>query len=232
MVLTGHANGMVTINVHEADDPYREQVRKEMKEAYRTLLGHFRHEVGHYFWDRLIRDTPWVGAFRALFGDERKDYAQAAKRHYEKGPPSDWPRTHVSAYATMHPWEDWAETWSHYLHMFDTLDTGRAHSLVVQPRPEQAIAARSVKLRELHDRDFDSVIDAWITVTLTLNNLNRSMGLPDPYPFVLSAQAIEKLNFVHDLVNRWRDAKPARASVPWPEKLDAPSRVREKYDPA
>ncbi|HEX5658700.1 MAG TPA: putative zinc-binding peptidase [Polyangiales bacterium] len=231
MVLTGHANGMVTINVNEADDPYREQVRKEMKEAYRTLLGHFRHEVGHYYWDRLIRDTEWLGPFRALFGDERQDYAEAAKRHYEKGPPPDWSRKHVSAYATMHPWEDWAETWSHYLHMFDTLDTGRAHSLVVQQRPEQALASPRVNLRELHDRDFPRVIDAWIKVTLTLNSLNRSMGLADPYPFILSAQAIKKLNFVHDVIDRWRLAKPDRKSVPWPDKVDAPARVIEKYEP-
>src|SRR5262249_1065537 len=120
---TGHRGGVITINVAEADDPSREAMRRDMGEAYRTLLGHFRHEVGHYCWARLRRGGAALGPFRALFGDERADYDQARTRHYADGPPPDWPSAFVSAYASMHPWEDWAETFAHYLHMVDTLET-------------------------------------------------------------------------------------------------------------
>ncbi|MDB4976814.1 MAG: hypothetical protein JWN48_5155 [Myxococcaceae bacterium] len=216
MIFTGHANGMVTINIHEADDPYREQMRKEMGEAYRTLLGHFRHEVGHYYWDRLVRDTPWHMPFRALFGDERLDYAAAARRHYESGAKPGWERSYVSAYATMHPWEDWAETWSHYLHMVDTLDTAKAYSLALRPMPQGGKPGRSVRVRTLHLQDFASVISGWVALTLALNSLNRSMGLADPYPFVLSERAVMKLRFVHDVMEHWRSEELDDVLAQWP----------------
>src|SRR5581483_11135028 len=116
-VLTGHANGLITLNVEEADDSKREKIRHEMHEPYRTLLGHFRHEIGHYYWDRLVFDTPWLEKFRELYGDERQDYAAALKRNYQQGPPSNWADHHITAYASVHPWEDWAESWAHYLHV-------------------------------------------------------------------------------------------------------------------
>src|SRR5262249_7112200 len=122
-ILTGHANGVITINVAEADDAERERQRLAMHEPYRTLLGHFRHEVGHYYWDRLIRDSSHMARFRELCGDERDDYGAALRKHYETGPPADWQTKFVSSYASSHPWEDWAETWAHYLHLADTLET-------------------------------------------------------------------------------------------------------------
>jgi len=231
MVLTGHANGIVTINVNEADDPYREQVRKEMGEAYRTLLGHVRHEVGHYYWDRLVRGTPWHSPFRVLFGDERLDYAKAATRHYQRGAPSDWQRSHVSAYATMHPWEDWAETWSHYLHMFDTLDTARAYSLTLQPRPTGAEPGWELSVRSLDLKDAAGVVNAWVSLTTALNSLNRSMGLADPYPFVLSERAVLKLRFVHDVIEHWsRHDQLDEVVARWPTWVEAPAPVIEPND--
>jgi hypothetical protein len=227
MVLTGHANGIVTINVNEADDPYREQVRKEMGEAYRTLLGHVRHEVGHYYWDRLVRGTPWHSPFRALFGDERLDYAAAAERHYQRGAPSDWQRSHVSAYATMHPWEDWAETWSHYLHMVDTLDTARAYGLTLQPRPNGGEPGWKLRVRSLDLQDAASLINAWVSLTTALNSLNRSMGLADPYPFVLSERAVLKLRFVHDVIEHWRNESLDEVLTRWPAWVEAPLPVVE-----
>ena len=217
-VFTGHANGHITININEADDPFRERVRKDMGEAYRTLLGHFRHEVGHYYWDRLVRDTPWIEHYRALFGDERADYGEALKRHYEQGPPPEWGLSYVSAYATMHPWEDWAETWAHYLHMVDTLGTARAYGMVLRPKPQGGAAEPAVAARALDFEDFDDLLAGWIPLTLALNGLNRSMGLADPYPFVLSDKAVEKLRFVHDVVEHW-NASPkamAKALKRWP----------------
>ncbi len=129
VVMTGHAQGIITLNIEEADDAQREHIRTQMREPYRTLLGHLRHEVGHYYWDRLIAGTPWHEPYREVFGDEREDYAAALRHHYEMGPAPDWALRHVSAYASTHPWEDWAETWAHYLHMVDTLDTAMSFGL-------------------------------------------------------------------------------------------------------
>lgn len=208
-VFTGHSDGLITINIAEADDPFREKLRKDLGESYRTVLGHFRHEIGHYYWDRLIKGTPWLPAYRALFGDESIDYAEAVKRHYEQGAPANWPEHYVSAYATMHPWEDWAETWAHYLHITDTLETARSYGLVLKPRPiGRALFNLAVSARAIDVQDFDGLIAGWVPVTIALNSLNRSMGLVDPYPFVLCADVIEKLRFVHDVVNLW--AAPER----------------------
>lgn len=212
-VFTGHADGLITINTAEADDPFREQIRKEMDEAYRTLLGHMRHEVGHYYWDHLIRDSEWLEPWRALFGDERADYAGAMQRHYKEGAPADWALRFVSAYATMHPWEDWAETWAHYLHMVDTLGTARAHGVVLRAKAVGGAAAPTLAARRLDFEEFDDLIAGWVPLTLALNSLNRSMGLADPYPFVLSKTGITKLRFVHDVITYWQAIPSALEQV-------------------
>jgi hypothetical protein len=202
-VLTGHDDGHITLNIAEADNPGREKLREQLGEAYRTLLGHFRHEIGHYYWDVLIRDTERLGPFRDLFGDPSKDYAAELERHYKQGPPPDWRISFVSTYATMHPWEDWAETWAHYLHIVDTLTTARSYGMALRPVPVGASKTpRGLTLmaRNLDFDDFDDLIAGWVPLTLALNSLNRAMGLPDLYPFVLSERAIKKLRFVHDVI--------------------------------
>ncbi len=197
-VMTGHADGLITINLSEADDAMREQIRVEMHEPYRTLLGHFRHEIGHYYFDRLVSNTSWIDAFRACFGDERVDYQTALHAHYANGVSSGWESTYVSEYAAMHPWEDWAETWAHYLHIVDTLDTATACELVLAPD--------HVNLPELSDHtavteaSFDNLMQRWFSLTYVLNSLNRSMGMQDAYPFVLAPTVITKLRFVHDVI--------------------------------
>jgi len=200
--LTGHDDGVITVNIAEADDTERERRRVQLHEPYRTLLGHFRHEIGHYFWDRLVRDSPQIEAFRALFGDERADYAQALKDHYSNtNPTTDWQQNFVSAYAATHPWEDWAETWAHYLHITDTLETAAACGLSLRPANDNEPALEQIRLQASNRPvDFDQLIADWFPVAYVLNNLNRGMGLPDAYPFVLSAPAIEKLRFVHDVI--------------------------------
>jgi hypothetical protein len=200
-VLTGHDNGVITINVAEADDAEREKRRMQMHEPYRTLLGHFRHEVGHYYWDRLIKDGEWIAGFRDRFGDEREDYGQALQRHYNQGAPADWPDRFISSYASSHPWEDWAETWAHYLHMTDTIQMATACGLSLRPRhsDEPALKANPV-MRGCRPESFDRLIESWFPLTYVLNNLNRGLGVPDGYPFVLSSSAIEKLRFVHEVV--------------------------------
>ena len=199
-VLTGHCDGLVTINVSEADAPAREQARVQLGERYRTLLGHFRHESGHYYWDRLVKDSTWLAGFRALFGDEQQDYAAAVDRHYAT-PKLDWANEFVSAYSTMHPWEDWAETWAHYLHMVDTLETAQSYGLALRPNPIGGATSEIVSARRVHFDDFEDLIAAWVPLTVALNSLNRSMGLPDLYPFVLADRVIAKLRFVHRVVD-------------------------------
>jgi hypothetical protein len=204
-VMTGHKDGIITLNLAEADTPFREEVRERMGEAYRTLLGHFRHEIGHYYWDRLVRGTAHIEGFRALFGDERTSYEAALKHHYDAGSPADWQLNYVSAYASMHPWEDWAESWAHYLHMVETLGTARSYGLALQPDPiGRPSASKALKLstRRLDFEDFDDLLAGWVPLTVAMNSLNRSMGLPDLYPFVLSDRATRKLRFVHDVVEK------------------------------
>jgi hypothetical protein len=200
-VLTGHSGGTITVNVAEADDAERERRRKAMDEPYRTLVGHFRHEIGHYYWDLFVRDTVILDGFRRLFGDERTRYADALARHHERGAPGDWESSFVSAYASAHPWEDWAETWAHYLHMNDSLETANACGLSLRPkRTGEPTLSPDFDAVGGPAPSFDALIGRWFPLTYVLNNLNRGMGLPDAYPFVLSPPAVEKLRFVHGVI--------------------------------
>lgn len=198
--LTGHSSGVITINVAEADDAEREKRRMAVHEPYRTLLGHFRHEVGHYYWDRLIRDGNQQVQFRDMFGDERQDYAQALERHYRQGPSGDWSASFVSAYASAHPWEDWAETWAHYLHMTDTLEMASDCGLALRPaRSDMPTTRPQFSLRTAASTPFEAIVNDWLAVSYILNNLSRGLGQKDLYPFVLADKAIAKLGFVHRL---------------------------------
>jgi len=202
-VLTGHVDGVITVNIAEADDAERERRRTTMLEPYRTLLGHMRHESGHYYWDRLIRDTSELEEFRSLFGDERVDYAESLKTHYERGAPADWQTRFVSAYSSSHPWEDWAETWAHYLHMVDTLETAAACGLSLKPhRLDEPALPETPQPVSPQPAAFERLIDSWFPLTYVLNNLNRGLGLIDAYPFVLSPAAVAKLCFVDAVAGR------------------------------
>jgi len=207
-ILTGHDNGLITLNVAEADSAERERRRIAMGENYRTLLGHFRHELGHYYWDRLVRDdADWLARFRDLFGDETFDYEQALRNHYGNGAPPDWQSRHISAYAASHPWEDWAESWAHYLHITDTLE-------MVQSLGMQLGQIETVDDNTLAHDDrggdsaggtssqdtFATILERWLVLSEASNSINRCMGLPDLYPFVISDPAAAKLRFVHELL--------------------------------
>lgn len=209
-VMTGHANGVITLNVAEADDAERVRRRVALHEPYRTLLGHLRHESGHYYWEGLVRDGGRLERFRAMFGDETQDYAQALARYYASGGggAAGWEAKYVSAYATSHPWEDWAETWAHYLHMVDLLETAASyHASVARPGEDEA--------REMRDpfapdgEDFDRMVASWVPLTLLVNSLNRSLGHEDAYPFALSPASLEKLRFVHEAIRQARLTRPA-----------------------
>lgn len=204
-VTTGHDDGVITVDLAEGDDAHRERTRHELGEPYRTLLGHLRHEVGHHYWVVLVDRAGRHDEFRALFGDERDDYRAALERHYATGPTPGWEEDYVSAYATAHPWEDWAETFAHYLHVRDTLQTAAAFGVIVtgpatsdrRGVDPDLIAAPA---NALADQDLQPLLTEWFPLTYALNALNRSMGRDDLYPFVLSPKAVAKLAFVHDLV--------------------------------
>jgi hypothetical protein len=201
-VLTGHLSGVITVNVAEADDAERVRRRVELNEPYRTLLGHFRHEIGHYYWERLINGTDRLDAFRGLFGDERADYDGALARHYREGAPAGWQNGFVSAYATMHPWEDWAETWAHYLHMVDTLEIAAACGISIEPPRKDEPTLIDVPNPAADSRvSFDRMMQSWGVITYVMNNLNRGLGIDDAYPFVLSARSEEKLRMVHQTIS-------------------------------
>lgn len=208
-VLTGHDDGVITLNIEEADDVTREQMRTSMREPYRTLVGHFRHEVGHYYWDRLVAQTHWLDKYRALFGDERADYQAALKKNYEQGPEPGWPKRFVSAYASVHPWEDWAETWAHYMHMVDTLGTATSFGLHPETiaMPFDCFGAEAACDADGNTEDcerFLALLNSWLKLTAVMNELCRSMGQPDFYPFALPRAAVAKLHFVHKVVSERR----------------------------
>jgi hypothetical protein len=188
-VTTGHADGTITLDLAESDDAHRERMRIEMGEPYRTVLGHLRHEIGHYYWPILADDDDKRARARELFGDDTADYQAALQRHYEQGPPADWEQEYVSAYATMHPMEDWAETFAHYLHIRDTLQTADAYEVRVDGQPAPG------------DDGMPAMLDAWLPLARALNALNRSMGRDDLYPFVLAPPVMAKLAMVHELVD-------------------------------
>jgi len=215
-VMIGHADGVITLDIQEADDAHREAVRDSLREPYRTVLGHLRHESGHYYWDRLVANSRWLTPYRQLFGDERADYAAALQRHHHgQGPAVDWPQSFVSAYASAHPWEDWAETWAHHLHIIDTLDTAlsfgldaSASGLLHDPFRRQTLRRGGVPAKASEDTEFLGWINAWVELTAVLNELSRSMGERDFYPFVLSAPAVAKLHLVHRIVNACASPAP------------------------
>ncbi len=208
-VITGHGNGFITVNAMEADDAFREQNRAALHEPYRTLLGHLRHEIGHYFWDRLVAGTPWVDAFRSLFGDERADYQAALQKHYVQGAAPDWRARHISAYASSHPWEDWAETWAHYLHLRDAMNSAESFGLTAEDvewhaQPFTADALWDAK--RAGAAEYLKLINDWLRITSVLNELSDSMGQAPFYPFTLAAPVVAKLQLVHEVIAQARSS--------------------------
>jgi hypothetical protein len=212
-VITGHDSGVITLNIAEADDAQREKTRARFHESYRTLLGHFRHEIGHYYWDLLIADSAHLEGFRALFGDERADYTAALEAHYAN-PRQDWAGEFVSSYATSHPWEDWAECWAHYMHLQDGLETAAAWGVQLQDAVPGAAPVKPSPLA-LHSAAIErSVVEDWLPVAQFVNAMSRSLGSHDTYPFVISAPVLRKLEFIHRVISAAHQAEGAEAGQP------------------
>ena len=209
-IMTGHDNGEITLNVAEADDAVRAQIRQKLQEQYRTLLGHFRHEIAHYYFERLVQGSGNYALFRKVFGDETQDYKAALKAHYANGAPSGWQDRYISTYASSHPHEDWAETFAHYLHMVDTLETAYTFGLRIRPRAGQdANLTATISFDPYNEADFEPILEAWLPATFAMNSLNRSMGLDDLYPFVISPEAAKKLKAVHLVIKTCGGSKNA-----------------------
>jgi hypothetical protein len=201
-VMTGQDDGVITINIAEADDDEREHRRLTFHEPYRTLVGHFRHELGHFYWDRLIANSPHLPGYRELFGDETMDYDQTLQAYYRQGPPADWTERTVTAYASSHPWEDWAESWAHYLHILDALETAASFGLQINPgKLTNQDSQTTVPVRFGRQMEIDRLLADWVPLSCALNSINRSMGLADLYPFVIPPRVAEKLRFIHAVVN-------------------------------
>jgi len=191
----GHAYGVVTISVAEADPIVRITRRQALGEPYRTMIGHMRHEIAHMLWWRLSLRDDFMDAFRAMFGDEREDYGEALQRHYHNGPPADWSQRFLTTYASAHPHEDWAETTAHLLHLTDISD-----SFVAAGMSSEALPAPG--WNPYTETDSERLIHIAASLAVGINHVNRSMGLPDLYPFMLASATHQKLAFVHDWLRR------------------------------
>ncbi len=197
-ILTGHLAGLITLSLAEADDAERESRRVAFREPYRTLLGHFRHEVGHFYWEVLVGQTSLKSAFQLIFGFESRSYEEALKAYHARTDRSYDRNAFISEYATSHPWEDWAETFAHFLHIVATLDSAAALPLSLDPRSRQTFE------NPYREADFEALLTSWSPVAYSINELNRSMGLNDAYPFQLTPAVRGKLHFVHMAILNFR----------------------------
>ena len=233
--MTGHSQGLITVNLAEGDDDERERQRINLREPFRTLVGHLRPEIAHYYWGQLI---PWAARltrFCELFGNEEQNYDATLQTYYQQGPPFNWQARHISAYASAHPCEDWAETWAHYFHIVETVETAASFGITLSPRhPDAKAMTADPKIVAEPDATFDKVLEHWLPLTCALNSLNRAMGLPSLYPFVLSKPTIEKLQFVHEVIlaERVKEDAPesAAASTPQTRPIDLSQTESEQLD--
>lgn len=166
------------------------QLRRELHRH--PELGFQEHETAK----RICAELNFLNEFREMFGDERADYGEALKHHYNEGPPEDWRTRFVSTYASAHPHEDWAETVSHLLHLTDITDSFVSSGLDSPELP------RDPKWDAYAEPDAEHLIDIATALIAGVNHVNRAMGLPDVYPFLLSEVTLQKLSFVHGWLRR------------------------------
>jgi hypothetical protein len=199
LILTGHLEGLITLNLAEADDVEREARRVAFREPYRTLLGHFRHEIGHFYWDLLVNGTTLQAPFKLIFGEETMDYQAAIHAYYGRADRSYDRSGFISEYATSHPWEDWAETFAHFLHIVSTLDSLAGLPLSLDERARQTLTDPYL------ESDFEALLALWMPLSRGINELNRSLGMSDAYPFDISPAVNGKLHLVHMAISAFRE---------------------------
>jgi hypothetical protein len=210
----GHFRGVITVSLEEADDTWRQINRQQLGEAARTLLGHFRHESGHYLWERHLSRRDWMAperiAFREVFGNESFSYSNALQHHYQNGPPAGWQQHFITPYAAAHPWEDWAETWAHYLQMIDGLETGaqlgiRNAAAATHALPQDCCTLPAVLATgtPADDMAFELLLQSWLDLVTVMNEASRSFGAPLMYPYIISPAAVRKLRLAHYFATVW-----------------------------
>ena len=206
-VLTGHADGLITLNLAEADPARRALIQEQMGESFRTLAGHIRHELAHYYWQLFSQNAEWLQQFRKVFGDERADYAQALDKHHKQGAPATWSSQFISPYASSHPWEDWAETFAHYLHMEEALHTADRLGLDLQRLHLRTDSFDRASLQVAGSPAltpaFLHSIDRWVLLSLAANELNAALGHPHAYPFIFNPVSVSKLHAVHQALQKF-----------------------------
>jgi hypothetical protein len=217
--MIGHANGIITIDLAESLDDRREAMRVRLGEPYRTILGHLRHEVGHYYQNVLLPDEASWDRCRAIFGDERASYQDAIARHYRFGAPEGWHESYISEYATMHPWEDFAETFAHYLHITGTLQTAAAIGIRLDAAVTSMRDTDVVPLESYEDKPVQLLLNDWEWMSQAFNRINRSMGFGDLYPFDIVKPVREKLAYMHEIITRAPLSleEQVRIAAPWHE---------------
>ena len=218
-VTTGHLNGVITVNLEEADDTYRQINRQQLGENSRTLLGHFRHESAHYLWQRCLSELPWNDpqrlAFRERFGDEWLDYSSSLIAHYQRGATTGWEQNFITGYAASHPWEDWAETWAHYLQIMDGLETCESMGIQVKHLAlpllmlpgEAGTLPAMLPQNGIADGEFLAWLQRWMCLSTVLNEISHSIGEAPLYPFVISVRVAQKLRLAHHYAQIWGAAK-------------------------
>lgn len=199
--MSGHDEGLISIRAAEADDATREEARQSVHELYRTLLGHLRHESGHFIWNKLVRDGNDLENCRSVFGDERANYENALQQHYANGPRPDWQESFVSAYASSPPWEDFAECFAHYTHIVDSLETARAFGIAAKP-PQPVATAAVIDFDPYQADSAEQLVSTWVPLSIAINSIQRSMGQLNSYPFILSPPVVGKLEYLHQLIQR------------------------------
>ncbi|MGZ8805095.1 MAG: zinc-binding metallopeptidase family protein [Microbacterium sp.] len=216
-VMIGHANGIITIDLAESLDDRREAMRVRLGEPYRTILGHLRHEVGHYYQNVLLPDDAAWDRCRALFGDERASYQDAIARHYRLGAPEDWHESYISEYATMHPWEDFAETFAHYLHITGTLRTAAAIGIRLDAAVTSMRDIDVIPQESYENEPVQRLLNDWEWMSQAFNRINRSMGFGDLYPFDIVKPVREKLGYMHEIVTHapLTPEQQAALAAPW-----------------
>ena len=187
----GKVDEAVTLDLADADVQDVGAPPRRVHAPFRTLIGNLRHKVGHHYWHRLVGQSDHVTPFRRLFGDERADYPAAIEPH-QAAVAHHWDASRfVTGRAESHPFEDWAETFAHYLHILDATDTAEAYRLpdgqCEMGRPQSSPGGGT----------FAEILRLWRPTAPAVNALAASLGLPAVYPFQLTGVVLQKFEFVH-----------------------------------
>jgi hypothetical protein len=85
--------------------------------------------------------------------------------------------------------------------MIDTLDTARAFGLRIRADAGRVgNLSASISFDPYDQASFSAILEVWLPMTFAVNSINRSMGIDDLYPFIISPEVAGKLTLVHNIV--------------------------------